>query len=72
MRWSRSAGYVMSARLLCGVVRSVPWQAAAKVSQRSLSMLDSQLDDKACMWNGRLRIPCGNGFVTLPAMSGIG
>ena len=26
----------------------------------------------ACMVNGRLRIPCGNGFVTLPAMSGIG
>jgi hypothetical protein len=24
------------------------------------------------MVDGRLRIPCGNGFVSLPAMSGIG
>ena len=34
--------------------------------------LESQLDERACMVNGRLRIPCGNVFVTLLAMTGIG
>jgi hypothetical protein len=29
-------------------------------------------EEKAGMVDGRLRIPCGNGFVSLPAMSGIG
>jgi hypothetical protein len=29
-------------------------------------------EEKACMVKGRLRIPCGNGYVTLPAMPGIG
>jgi hypothetical protein len=33
---------------------------------------DEATEEKACMVDGRLRIPCGNGFVSLPAMSGIG
>ena len=34
--------------------------------------LECQLNGQAFMKNGRLCIPCGNGNVTLPAMSGIG
>ena len=34
--------------------------------------LECQLEERASMLNGRLRIPCGNGFVTLPAMAGVG
>ena len=34
--------------------------------------LVSQFNERACMVRGRLRIPCGRGAVTLPAMLGVG
>jgi hypothetical protein len=46
-------------------------QAQESVPQNKLaSQLD--LEQRAFMLGGRLRIPCGKGFVTLPAMSGVG
>ena len=43
-----------------------------QASRSRLSGFECKPEERACMVNGRLRIPCGNGFVTLPAMSGIG
>ena len=34
--------------------------------------IEPDLCERACMWGDRLRIPCGKGFVSLPAMEGIG
>ena len=47
-------------------------QAVPRGERYSGSKLASQLDQHAFMSGGRLRIPSGNGYVTLPAMSGIG
>ncbi len=31
-----------------------------------------RFEGRSFLWGGRLRIPCGSGYVTLPAMTGVG
>ena len=46
--------------------------AACICAFQAATMLGSQQHERAFMENGRVRIPCGNGYITLPAMPGIG
>ena len=51
--------------------KELDYQLSAVSASRPVE-LECQLDEQAFIKNGRLCIPCGNGNVTLPAMSGIG
>ena len=59
--------YIHLATQATGKALLVPSTKAIKEEQAI-----KQFDERSFLWGGRLRIPCGSGYVTLPAMAGVG